>query len=80
MTTVTEQQQAAEMNNILTDVMWECARLASRIRKFSEIGNPLHPAADPIEAHLIAAARVACGIDSHLFDNAAWGCISGRLH
>ena len=79
MITDTKQTQLAELERLLLDVMGQCAWLTLRIRRLVEVENFAHPAVGDIEAHLLTAGRVACGIDAHLFDNAR-GCISGRLH
>ena len=73
------QSQLAELELLLMDIMGQCACLTLRIRRLVEVENFAHPAVGDIEEHLLTAGRVACGIDSRLFDNAR-GCISGTLH
>jgi hypothetical protein len=75
----TKQSQLDELEQLLMEVMGQCAYLALCIRRLVEVENFAHPEVGDIEAHLLTAGRVACGIDAHLFDNAR-GCISGRLH
>ena len=80
MTTDTNRSQLAEFERLLMDVMGQVAWLTLSIRRLVEVENFAHPAeVGDIEAHLLAAGRAACAIDSRLFDNAR-GCISGTLH
>jgi hypothetical protein len=71
--------QLDELERLLMDIMGQCALLTMRIRGLPEVENFAHPEVEDIEAHLLTAGRVACGIDSRLFDNAR-ECISGTLH
>jgi hypothetical protein len=78
MTTDSKQSQLAELEKLLMDVMGNVAWLTLRFRRL-EGENFAHPAIGNIEDHLLAAGRVACGVDANLFDNAR-GRISGTLH
>lgn len=71
--------QATELENLVVDVLGQCALLVLRIQ---EVGNSAHPATSDIEVYLIAAARAAADID-HFFADARGArdaCCSGRLH
>ena len=77
--TVTAQSQTTELENLVVDVLGQCALLVLRIQ---EIGNSAHPATSDIEVYLIAAARAAADIDHFFVDarGARDACINNRLH
>jgi hypothetical protein len=71
----TVNEQTAESERLLMNVIGACGMLLLRVRKV----DFAHAAAADLEAYLLAAGLAARDIDADLFDDAR-GCISGTLH